>query len=140
MNIKNYIMYRHDFDVRGSLVLNASLDYNVETSTDESKKSLNPSLSSNLTYRLWNTLSFKSLYVIMVDDQNKTTNHTLNSGLYYKYRKLISYKLILNDLMEYYIGYISYRLAVKSTHKGNQLFPKLKPLFYVNLRYNFKFT
>lgn len=87
-NIRNHFMYRHNFDIRGNLTINASLNYRVENFINQETKSLDPSLSTNFSYLLWSHLTFKSIYDMIRDQDNKTTNHTLNTGLYYKYRKV----------------------------------------------------
>lgn len=88
INLRNHFRYFYNFDVRGQLNIDASLNYkNIQEETS-STSSLDPSVNATFNYRLWRTLTFKSLYGIMVDELNKTTTHTLNTGLYYQFREL----------------------------------------------------
>ncbi len=86
VRIKNLFKYSKNIDVRGRLSITTGLNYKFEKEDRNTIKSLDPSLSFSFNYRLWRTLSFKTIYDIMVDESNKSTNHQLNAGLYYKYR------------------------------------------------------
>ncbi len=85
-NIKNLFKLTKNIDARGRFVLTAGLTYKVEKDAKFYLKSLEPTFSLAFNYRLWSTLSFKSLYDMMVDERNKTINHSFDSGLYYKFR------------------------------------------------------
>lgn len=88
INVKNYLRYIYNFDVRGRLNVDSALNYKIIQTEDSSESSLDPSVTMNFNYQLWRTLNFKSMYSVMSDQLNKTISHTLNTGLHYKFREL----------------------------------------------------
>lgn len=90
-NIKNLFRYSKNMDVRGRLTVSTGLNYKFEKEGEDTIKSFEPSASLSFNYRLWRTLSFKTLYDIMIDERNKVTNHKFNTGFQYKFRNFEVY-------------------------------------------------
>lgn len=88
LNILNNYKYVHNFDVRGNLIFDATLNYKLTSLSGKNTTGLEPKASTSFNYRLWRTLSFQSKYNVTYDKLNKTTSHIFDTGLMYKFRDL----------------------------------------------------